>query len=249
MMSCNYSCNCSCCHSHSLTHSLTRSLSSGGVVAHYLLYCSVAILQSDTSADISRDLFSEYSRFIALFAKPTITRSRTHSLTLSLMKWTNLLTTGFFLTTPSFTHSLTTTPTHSSACDHTTLSITYYSDPTCQHIDQEISRQEQLKMTTNGEDQVLDGLCHDVWEDTDTTPSHTHSHTNSHTHSYLRGDYGKSFGILSSSVQFSCTDEGYSEAWYSGSKCNEAELFIDLTAAWGNCVTVGEVSFIVTRKD
>jgi hypothetical protein len=113
-------------------------------------------------------------------------------------------------------------------CNYKTLSITYYSDTNCQNTDLEMTQQEQLKMLTKGKDLVLDGACHDILGD--------------HTTTYLRAKQ-----VADSSVRFTCTDETYSEAWYLGENCAEAELFVDLTATWGSCMVIGDVSFKATR--
>ena len=115
------------------------------------------------------------------------------------------------------------------ACDHTTTAITYFADTNCQDIDHEMTQQEQLRMVTNGEGSMLDGTCHDVLDDDAAT-------------SHLRGKR-----VAASSVKFTCTDSTYSEAWYFGESCGRTSLFVDLSATWGECMAIGEVSFMVTR--
>ena len=117
-------------------------------------------------------------------------------------------------------------------CDQTSMSITYFSDPNCQHSDLETTQQEQLKMLTKAKENMLDGFCHDISNSGGDT-KHLRTVTS---------------GALQSSVRYSCTDESYSEVWYVGSDCAEAELFVDMTAAWDLCVTMGDVSFKASRE-
>ena len=111
-------------------------------------------------------------------------------------------------------------------CDGSTVSLTYYTDPNCRIIDTKLTQQESLKFVSRQKDGVMDGFCHNEHEPIKNLRTRQESRN---------------------SMTFSCTDDSYNESWYFGENCSLSALMVKLTAEWGKCVRIGDVSFMATK--
>ena len=112
--------------------------------------------------------------------------------------------------------------------------ILYFQDRDCQQQDLSSSLVEQEKMKQRKQRGWLDGQCHNLPQSPPSPPSGAN----------LRG-----WQWEKNSVLFSCSEEKFSEVWFSGEDCHAASTLVELEVEWGECMVIGNVSLKVIRGD